>query len=839
MVGVRVETVRKLGQLAADGDVHGVREIVEADVDWLDAQDYRGATALIRAVESNRVEVVRYLVGKGADCTLATTDRWTPLHHCVSKDRGFAECLRLLLGAHAGRRRKRARVDAGNSDGNSCLNLCAMNNFEACAELLLEAGANPNRVNNADWSPIMQACSKGRGYASMIELLVRRGADVNLAKGDGDTALGLCCLYGFFDCAQALLRAGARVNTQKTNLWSPLMHCCGKGRGFTNIAEALAEHGADIELLNDDGNSALAICCMNGFAGIALLLLDRGARVDRQSKGGWGMLHQTVCKGRGTPQHARIALRLLEQGIDIDLRNHEHNTALNLAAMNNHAEIAQALVARGADADNQASDGWSPLHCTVGSGRGYFGIARLLVEAGCALNVRNKQGATPLGLCAMNNFKPIAGFLVRSGAGLDSQSESGWTALMEAVASGRGHKGIAKLLIAAGADLDLQNADGFSALHLAALHNFHKIVTLLLAKSCKVDLRDNDGWTPLHCVCSGDRGYAQIARQLLDAGCDVNAVDNDGWNCVFFCVHWESPPELLELVAARGADLDRPNRAGLTPLLMACQHARTDKVRQLVELGASLRAPRSKYDLRAACPQGHALLETRPADKACSLCGAHAAAMRSCRACDFELCPDCAAARRPVMAFPSPLQVARARGATHLAEYLQTICPADDDEHAAMQHPLGPPEPPASAATAAQAAQQAARQAATGITGTSKKPKQQTRRYSAVAAVKVLAKAGFTGLPAKDKAQAQAQAQATGASALPGPAAAGARASAARSQQKNESAATPAAQPEREITSRDNPRSCLTFFQERIAAVTPRRAPRQTRRGLAHLADSS
>jgi hypothetical protein len=212
--------------------------------------------------------------------------------------------------------------------------------------------------------------------------------------------------------------------------------------------------------------------------------------------------------------------------------------------------------------------------------------------------------------------------------------------------------------------------------------------------------------------------------------------------------------------------------------------------------------------------------------------------MRSCRACDFEICPDCAAARRPVMAFPSPLQVARARGAAQLTEYLQTICPADDDEHAAMQHPVGPPEPPASAAPAA-ATTAAAAAAGGGTTAAGKKPKHQTRRYSAVAAVKVLA--GFTALPAKDKPHGQAQqsqAQATGASSIAGPA----RSGAAHSQQKNatpDSAATPAAAPEREITSRDNPRSCLTFFQERIAAVTPRRATRQQRRGLAHLAEPS
>mmetsp|Transcript_10325 Transcript_10325/g.19002 ORF Transcript_10325/g.19002 Transcript_10325/m.19002 type:complete len:771 (+) Transcript_10325:129-2441(+) len=671
MVGVKADTIRRLGQLAANGDLTGVRDILEADVDWLDTHDYRGATPLIRAVESNRVEVVRYLLKKGANVNLSTIDRWTPLHHCVSKDRGFTECLELLL-THP-----RIKVNVGNSDGNAPLNLCAMNNFEKCAKALLDRGANPNRANNAKWSPTMQACSKSRGYANMIDLLLKNNADVDLTKDDGDTALGLCCLNGFTECARLLIDHGANVNTQKSNLWSPLMHCCGKGRGHSEIVKILLERGANFELLNDDCNSALAICCMNGFSDIAKMLLDKGATVTRQSKGGWGMLHQTVCKGRGTESHFEIARALLDHGIDVNLRNHEHNTALNLAAMNGFLDIAKLLVESGSDVNNQASDGWSPLHCTVGSGRGYGEIAEILVENGADIDARNKQGVTPLGLCAMNDYSDVAAFLVHSGANVNSSSDSGWTALMESVASGRGHRQIATMLIEAGADLDLQNTDGFTALHLAALHNFYKIASLIVSRGANLDLKENDGWTPLHCVCSGDRGYVKIAKLLLKNGCDVNATDNDGWNAVFFCVDWESPKELLALLAASGANLDHRMKAGLTPLLMACEHGSLEKVKHLVELGASLEAPFFDCDLRIECPQSHPLVDFQLEEGRtfCNLCGSNKPPqswLRSCRGCDYDICKACATQKTPT-SFLSPLQMAEGLGYREVAKFLRSV----------------------------------------------------------------------------------------------------------------------------------------------------------------------
>jgi len=83
-------------------------------------------------------------------------------------------------------------------------------------KLLLEYGANPNRGNNHNWTPLHQLVSKNNFEA--VKLLVESGADVNTRDTlYNRTPLMVALQYSFGEIAEYLLKKGARIdgNTMK------------------------------------------------------------------------------------------------------------------------------------------------------------------------------------------------------------------------------------------------------------------------------------------------------------------------------------------------------------------------------------------------------------------------------------------------------------------------------------------------------------------------------------------------------------------------------------------------------------------------------------------------
>ncbi len=127
---------------------------------------------------------------------------------------------------------------------------------------LLEAKANPNLVDAADYSPLMRATSTpGLQYKEVVALLVEAGADVNFAAHDGWTALRLAVAYQNKEITALLLAKGANPNQRMKNDQTPLEMAEG-GAANPNgsnpklseeIAVLLRQHGALDDLPNLNG----------------------------------------------------------------------------------------------------------------------------------------------------------------------------------------------------------------------------------------------------------------------------------------------------------------------------------------------------------------------------------------------------------------------------------------------------------------------------------------------------------------------------------------------------------------------------------------------------------
>lgn len=106
----------------------------------LNTRDDRGETALIVAISRRDNEWTGFLLNQGADPNLAARNGETPL--IAAARVGF-------VGAAADLVRMKAKIDAANRMGETALIVAVQQRQKGIVELLLAAGANPDRADSA------------------------------------------------------------------------------------------------------------------------------------------------------------------------------------------------------------------------------------------------------------------------------------------------------------------------------------------------------------------------------------------------------------------------------------------------------------------------------------------------------------------------------------------------------------------------------------------------------------------------------------------------------------------------------------------------------------------
>lgn len=232
-------------------------------------------------------EMVESLLKRGANINAVDLYGGTPLLEAASG--GRKEIVRLLLDR---------RAEFKGKDGKSLLNLvgdrdalgrvlvASVNNMtgtfesEGAAWLLLDMGADPNIRDKENRTPLILHRTK-QANNPLLKLLIERGADVNAADNDGNSALSNAVRDGYIEVVHFLLEHGAKVHSSGRKSDIPLEYAIDRDR--VELTRLLLDHGADPNACFGDYNrSALTIAAMGKHFDIAKLLLDRGARADEE-----------------------------------------------------------------------------------------------------------------------------------------------------------------------------------------------------------------------------------------------------------------------------------------------------------------------------------------------------------------------------------------------------------------------------------------------------------------------------------------------------------------------------------------------------------------------------
>ncbi|MGV3485536.1 MAG: ankyrin repeat domain-containing protein [Planctomycetaceae bacterium] len=143
-------------------------------------------------------------------------------------------------------------------------------------------------------------------------------------------------------------------------------------RGDANAVRVALDRGVDVNVLDEDGRSALQLAAFDGHQEVVELLLEHGAQVDYADAMG-----RTALMFASTGPHVETVERLIEAGANINaVDGDEHFTALMFAAAEGQKPVVESLLRAGANPDLRDVDNDSALD--FASQNGHAEIVSLL-----------------------------------------------------------------------------------------------------------------------------------------------------------------------------------------------------------------------------------------------------------------------------------------------------------------------------------------------------------------------------------------------------------------------------------------------------------------------------
>ncbi len=345
---------------AGRGDLDGVRQLLDDKPEWLHTIGSHGRTMLWEAAYRGKLEMVKYLVERGADmhlpgCHLSQHDlEVTP--YCIARHEGRDDVADYLL-QHG------AIVD---------LHTAAYLGDYNVAESLID-----------DDSSLVNS-----GYLDSVMLPSGNPHTVEHRHSDSATPIHYAIVGRNIGIVALLISKGATIEPYSRDL---LDYAVSYDR--SDMVKLLFDNGADpskAPRIYDDNSEMRKLLKSYGVPAKDVNAFD---------KMGWPELPY-ACRG-DKGEHPETVLKLLKLGADIDVRSkNKGKTALHCAAKAGFLKVIDVLLDNGATIDATDNTGETPLfeaiRSTIKNREKLHATVEQLLQKGANPNHKNRQGLTTL-----------------------------------------------------------------------------------------------------------------------------------------------------------------------------------------------------------------------------------------------------------------------------------------------------------------------------------------------------------------------------------------------------------------------------------------------------------
>jgi len=305
-------------------------------------------------------------------------------------------------------------------------------------------------------SSVVEAAMQGNKDA--VRTLLKQGADVNTAQGDGMTALHWAAQKGDLELAQTLLYAGANLRaTTRVGGYTPLL--IASRNGHAALVDALLAGGADPNLATSNGATPLMMAAQGGNADVVKALIARGADVNAKEK----VKNETALMIAASYGRADVIRALTAHGADLaaatkvlDMAVFNKEEGERLAQFQQQQAAQAAAAGRGNAAAPEGRRGFNPnakpgierqynytelvaywggmsaIHFAAREGR--IEALKALVDAKADVNQRVVgDNSTPMLIATINGHFDLAKHLLDQGADPNLAAHNGVTPLYAAL----------------------------------------------------------------------------------------------------------------------------------------------------------------------------------------------------------------------------------------------------------------------------------------------------------------------------------------------------------------------------------------------------------------------
>ena len=388
-----------------------------------------------------------------------------------------------------------------------------------------------------------------------VRRLLKQGADVNAAQGDGMTALHWAAMNGDAALAETLLYAGANPRATTRLGGYTALHLASQ-TGARAVVDTLAARGADVNARATTGATPLMLAATSGNIDALQALIDRGADVNAaESANG-----ETALMFGAAANRADAVRLLLKHGAKADLTSTVVDLTLLTAPEDKlQQEIRDAQNAKSAKAggDSGSAAGAAQTRA-VSRGTPAAGTVAGVTRAYTYNELIGKQGGlSALHFAARQGALQTVKALVEAGAAVNQLSPADATSPL-LIAAINGHFDTAKALLDLGADPNLASEAGMAPLY-AVLN---------------VEWAPKTFYPQPRAYLQQQIGYLDLVRALLDKGADPNQrlrkkiwytqynfdllrIDESGAT-PFWRAAYASDVEAMKLLYSYGADPSMP-----------------------------------------------------------------------------------------------------------------------------------------------------------------------------------------------------------------------------------------------------------------------------------------